>query len=74
MSYDQRYTMYNLYGQHTPSSVVHMSPPKNKEIVWTIGRTIKWIAIIDTVFTLIYAFFLWAYLFIAFLSLWLVWS
>lgn len=69
MSYNQRYILYNPYRQQAPASVVHMSPPTNKEIVWTIGRTIKLIAIIDTVFALIYAFFIWPYLFFAFLSL-----
>lgn len=70
---------YNQYGQQASSfqpphghyavAVVDMSPPTNKEIVWSIGRTVKWIAIIDTIFSLIYAFVLWPYLFAAFLSL-----
>ena len=54
---------------HYAVAVVDMSPPTNKEITWTIGRTVKWIAVIDTVFSLIYAFVLWPYLFAAFLSL-----
>lgn len=41
----------------------------NKELVWTIGRTVKWIAIIDTIFAAIYAIVLWPYLFAAFFSL-----
>lgn len=50
-------------------TITDMISPTNKELVWTIGRTVKWIAIIDTVFSLIYAFVLWPYLFAAFLSL-----
>jgi hypothetical protein len=69
----------NQYGQQAPPfqqpqghyavAVVDMSPPTDKEMVWTVGRTIKWIAVIDTVFSLIYAFVLWPYLFAAFFSL-----
>lgn len=41
-------------------TVVDMLPPTNKEITWSIGRTIKWIAIIDTFFSLIYSLIFWS--------------
>lgn len=50
-------------------TITDMTPPTNKELVWTIGRTVKWIAIIDTIFAAMNAIVLWAYLFAAFLSL-----
>lgn len=68
-NYEQQVPPFQQPQGHYAVALVNMSPPTDKEMVWTIGRTVKWVAIIDTIFSLVYAFVLWPYLFAAFLSL-----
>lgn len=49
--------------------LIDVEPLTDTEIVWTMGRTVKWIAIVDTIFSVIYSIVLWPYLIASFLSL-----
>lgn len=53
---------------HYAVVTIDISPLSYKERVWTLARTVKWIAAIDVVFSLFYAFLFWPYIFATLLS------